>query len=77
MGSTTETAVRSLAKRRGFVLHKSRSRNPNAPDYGGFLLANDRNVPVIGRDYSETLDDVQDWPTNPDSAEARRLHGGH
>jgi hypothetical protein len=65
----TESAVRSLAKRRGFVMHKSRSRNPESPDYGGFMLANSSNVLVIGRDYSETLEDIQDWLTNPDTAE--------
>jgi hypothetical protein len=73
----TESAVRSLAKRRGFVMRKSRSRNPDSPEYGGFMLVNDRNVLVIGRDYGETLDDIQDWLTNPDCAEARRFHGGH
>jgi hypothetical protein len=73
----SESAVRHLAKRSGFVVRKSRSRNPNSPEFGGFMLINDRNVLVIGRDYSETLDDIQDWLTNPESAFARRFHGGH
>jgi hypothetical protein len=33
----SESAVRSLAKRRGYILRKSRRRDPNAIDFDGYM----------------------------------------
>jgi hypothetical protein len=41
------------------------------------MLVNGWNMLVIGRDYDCDLDDIADWLTSPECAEARCLHGGH
>ncbi len=75
----TESAVRSLAKRKGFWVRKSRTRNPDSPDCGGFMLVNGGSHVVlgaVGHQFSETLDDIADWLTDPACAKLRQWHGG-
>lgn len=61
----TEQAVRRLARREGYVLRKSRSRDPDNPSYGGYLLIEpERNLLMLGGgafNYSADLDEVVDW----------------
>lgn len=60
----SESAVRRLAKRIGFVVRKSRTRDPDAIDYGGFMLISDRNVVALGGGSflcSSDLEEIADW----------------
>jgi hypothetical protein len=64
MEEMSESAVRHRAKRSGFIVRKSRTRNPDAIDYGGFTLIDDRNVVVLGGGsfpHSSDLGEIADW----------------
>jgi hypothetical protein len=60
-----ENRVRRIASRRGYVLKKSRRRDPHAVDFGGYLLMDvRRNFAVLGGQgyaYSATLDEIEDY----------------
>jgi hypothetical protein len=43
-----ERRLRSKAKRQGLWIEKSRTRNPQAIDYGCYMIVDDRNVIVAG-----------------------------
>lgn len=50
-----------MADRYGYILRKSPRRDPQAPDYGGFMLSNSFG-PVLGGGrtlYAATLDEVE------------------
>lgn len=63
----SENAVRRLAKRRGCTVRKSRARNPDAIEYGGFMLVDsETNGVILGGSpfaYSADLQDVSDYLT--------------
>jgi hypothetical protein len=58
-----------MAERRGLRLHRSRQRDPSAPDYGRYMLR-DANTRVIVAGTTSTgraewsLDDVEAYLTN-------------
>lgn len=58
-----ENRLRRVAERRGLRLEKSRRRDPQAMDFGGFMLIDSyRNFVVAGAHpyaYSLSLDDVE------------------
>jgi hypothetical protein len=62
-----ENRLRRLAKRFGLVLMKSRRRDLNAIDYGGYMIVEPiRNIVVRGGSpwaYCLSLDDVEEYLT--------------
>ena len=60
-----ENRLRRIAERRGWRLEKSRRRDPNAVDFGGYMLVDDmKNAVIAGGDpfaYSLDLSQVEDW----------------
>jgi hypothetical protein len=55
-----ESRLRHLAKREGYLLRKSRSREVNVDDFGDFMLVEgDTNLIVLGSRFDATLDDVE------------------
>jgi hypothetical protein len=62
-----ENRVRRMAERQDCRLEKSRRRDPNAVDYGGYMLiSNPKNTVILGgspRPYMASLDDVEAWLT--------------
>jgi hypothetical protein len=61
-----EARARRLAWRQGYVLRKSRRRNPRSIDYGGWMIVDARFNAVVagtegvGRPHW-SLDDVERW----------------
>jgi hypothetical protein len=63
-----ESRVRSLARRRGYVVRKSRQwKNvPNVDNCGAYrLIDTEINGIVLGSRYDATLDDIEQWLTEP------------
>ena len=62
MYSMNEQAIRGRAARNGYIVRKSRSRNPSAPGFGGFMLVDSAtNVAVCGTtpfSFSADLEDI-------------------
>jgi N-dimethylarginine dimethylaminohydrolase len=62
-----ENRIRRMAERQACRLEKSRRRDPNAIDYGGYMLIDsERNTIVVGgspRPYTATLDEIEAWLT--------------
>jgi hypothetical protein len=59
-----ENRARRAVERQGYILRKSRSRDPRAVDYGCYYIVNDRNTAVAGADLgraSMDLADVEAW----------------
>ena len=59
-----ENKARRTLARRGYVLVKSRRRDPHAFDFGGYIITDQYNRVVTGTDpvaFSLTLDDVYDF----------------
>ncbi len=55
-----ENRLRRMAGRQGFVLVKSRRRDPRAVDYGGYWLVDPRaNALVAGEQFGLDLDEVE------------------
>ncbi len=71
-----ENRVRRIAKRRGYVVQKSRRRDPYAHDYGGFIISEAaRNIVVAGHSpnaYSLTLEDVEEFFEPKKKAKGKR-----
>jgi hypothetical protein len=65
-----ENRLRRAARSQDLILRKSRSRNPHALDYGGYMLLDlYRNFPVIGCSpypYSADLDEIEDFLATPE-----------
>lgn len=61
--------LRRMAERQGLSLAKSRRRDPNAVDFGGFMLLDaSTNSVVAGGDpipYSLSLDEAEAWLASP------------
>ena len=65
-----ESRLRHAAARKGLRLKKSRSRRPHDPNFGGYMLVDDRNCVVRGGNhcaFSETLDDIRAYLTKSDT----------
>ena len=57
-----ENRVRRTAKRRGFILRRSRRRDPQALDYGRYWLIDPRlDGLALGGEWGVELDDVEAW----------------
>ena len=60
-----EARIRRRLRRHGYGLAKSRTRDPRAVDYGGYMIFNlDRNTVVAGCEIGRpcwSLDDVEQW----------------
>ena len=58
-----ENKARRVLDRRGYVLYKSRRRDPHAIDYGGYMIADSQTQAVVAgadpRAFSLTLEDVE------------------
>ena len=65
----TESKVRRLAAREGYVLRKSRCRTPDDPSYGGYMVIEPtRNFAVLGIHpwpFSASLEEAYDWLNQP------------
>ena len=65
MQNLSEQKIRRLAKREGYVLRKSRRRDPDSIEYGGYMLIDpDTNFAVLGTGpflYSADLEEIGDW----------------
>lgn len=61
---TTEARLRRLAQRKGLALRKSRSRTPEAYEYGGFLIVDPFTNGCVASGYCtiEQVEDIlRDW----------------
>lgn len=62
-----ENRLRRKAERQGLTLLKSRRRDPDAIDFGGFMIVDqDTNGAVFGATphaYSASIEEVEDWLT--------------
>jgi hypothetical protein len=60
-----ESRVRSLARRRGYWVTKSRARKtvPAINNHGLFMLVDDCNTVVLGERYDATLDEIESFLT--------------
>ena len=58
-----EASLRGKARRRGYLLRKCRSRNPEVPSYGTYGLADFNNVMVLGdnQGYGEDLEQIAEF----------------
>ncbi len=62
-----EARARRQLNRMGYILRKSRARNPEDMTYGGYLIADPESRVVVygygnaGRNYDLSLEDVEDW----------------
>ena len=60
-----EVRLRRTAQRQGLTVARSRSRNPMAPDYGYYAIAdmntNAWEAGISSTGHSMTLDDVEKW----------------
>jgi hypothetical protein len=73
-----ENRLRRMAERQLLRLKKSRRRDPRAPDFGGYMLVDDRNNVVLGASqnaYEATLDDVEAYLTDDSRPRYRRAPG--
>ncbi len=62
---TREHRLRRLAKRRGYILQKSKRRDPYAIDYGRWWIVEpDIGGNVAGGQFGITLDEVEEILTN-------------
>jgi hypothetical protein len=69
-----ENRMRRMAQRQLLRLEKSRRRDPRAVDFGGYMLVNDKNVPVLGaarNAYEATLDEVEAYLTDDSRVRGR------
>jgi hypothetical protein len=61
----TETRLRRKLERMGYRLMKSRRRDPDAYDYGGYMIIDaQKNTIVYGSSpiaFCLSLQDVEDW----------------
>ena len=64
--SRQEARVRSLARRNGYSVHRSRQRGnvPNIDNHGEFKLVDAfQNVIVLGERFDATLDEIEEFFT--------------
>jgi hypothetical protein len=57
-----EGRLRRQMHREGFVLRKSRVRNPHVHDLGGYMILDgSSNTVAAGSNFDLDLDDVEQW----------------
>lgn len=57
-----ESRVRSLARRQGYRVQKSRARRTHLDNCREFMLIEcDRNIPVLGWRFDADLDEIESW----------------
>lgn len=57
-----EQKLRRMLKAAGYALHKSRTRNINLDDFGGYYIVDpEYNCIVFGDRAQLSLEDVADW----------------
>jgi hypothetical protein len=56
-----EARLRREARRQGYMLKKSRRRNPEALDYGRFWLIDPYINGLVTSEYGLDLDEVEEW----------------
>lgn len=60
--SLTETQVRRLARKNGYMVRKSRARTINADDFGEYMLVDARlNTVVLGARFDASLKEISGW----------------
>lgn len=61
MSEPQEGRIRSLARRRGYSVSKSRECKhlPHSNNYGEYMLTDDRNIVVLGDRFDATLEDIE------------------
>jgi hypothetical protein len=60
--SLSESGVRHLARREGYMVRKSRSRTIHADNHGEYMLVDvGLNIPAIGARYDASLEEITDW----------------
>ncbi len=58
----TENQVRSLARKNGYMVRKSRSRTVHADNFGEYMLVDaGQNAVVLGGRYDASLEEIADW----------------
>ena len=57
MTAANESSVRRLAKRRGYLVRKSRQQNAHT-NSGEFMLLDRRNRVILGERFDATLEDI-------------------
>ena len=79
-----ENRLRRIAQRRGMQLLKSRRRDPQAIDYGGFMLTDTRfNAVILGGEgwaYSAALEDIRKYLVEGEQtpkSKQRKRHRSH
>lgn len=61
-----ENRLRAAAERQGYVLRKSRRRDPRANDYGLYAIVEatrGARLPGATHTYDMKIDDVEEWLT--------------
>jgi len=72
----SETKIRRECKKYGMTLKKSRIKNINIDDMGGYMLVDTMgNFVIAGSRFELTLDDVQEWLKNTTEVEGSGLKG--
>ena len=61
-----ENRLRRMASRQGYVLTKSRRRDPRAVDYGGYFLADANTSRLETSEHGMDLDEVEAYLTDDD-----------
>jgi hypothetical protein len=56
-----ENRVRRMAERRGLSLRKSRSRDPQAYDYGMYWIADPHRNALVSDETGMSLDEAERW----------------
>ncbi len=60
-----EKRLRNAAKRQGYDIVKSRTRDPRALDYGGYMIVDPYdNTVEAGSGFNLTIGDVEKWLTS-------------
>jgi hypothetical protein len=60
-----ENRLRRAARRQGLHLEKSRTRDPQALDFGRYWLLDDRNIVVYGHGHRAPLDQIAKYLQEP------------
>jgi hypothetical protein len=61
-----------MAQRQGFVVSKSRARDPFALTFGKFAIVDPETDEFVFGEYDLSLDDVEAWLTRPRHAGRRK-----
>ena len=60
--SLSESGLRRLARREGYLLRKSRSRTIHADNFGEYMLVDvGLNIPALGARYDASLEEIADY----------------